>query len=171
MRVLHIIPGLTNASGPTHALIQLVESLEASGIDVSVTYLSNRLKEQIEPTLNRGNVYPFKTTLLNYWGFSPQLRSFLDKNINSFDLIHIHSLWLYPGLIGSKMAQRHNVPYLIRPAGSLEPEALKHKSFSKRLYYSQIERAIINNAALIHAVSPQEPVSYTHLTLPTTPYV
>ena len=156
MRVLHVIPGLTNASGPTHALIQLVESLETIGIDVSVSYLGDRLEEQIEPTLRRGNIYPFKTVYLKHWGYSPGLHSFLDQHIASFDLVHIHSLWLYPGFIGSKMALKHQVPYLIRPAGSLEPEALAHKSLLKRLYFSQIEEQIINKAALIHAVSAQE---------------
>ncbi len=156
MKVLHIIPGLTNASGPTHALIQLVSSLETAGVEVSIAYLGDRLKNQIEPLLKRGQVFACNTIWFRHWGYSPELRSLLKRRISEFDLLHIHSLWLYPGLIASKIAREAGIPYIIRPAGSLEPAALNHKSFIKRLYFSIWEKHVIKHAKRIHAVSEQE---------------
>ena len=126
------------------------------GADVSVAYLGNRLKNQISPNLSRGTVYNCQARGLKHWGYSPQLRSTLDKHISNFDVVHLHSLWLYPGLAASRAALKHKIPYVIRPAGSLDPEALTHKSLSKRLYFRLIEKRILNNASLIHAVSDQE---------------
>ena len=156
MKALHIIPGLTNASGPTHALIQLVKSLEASGVDVSLAYLGNRLPNQIEPDLKRGEVFACDAVWFRHWGYSPELRSLLERRITEFDLLHIHSLWLYPSLIASKLARTHGIPYIIRPAGSLEPAALNHRNLSKRIYFALWERDVINHAEQIHAVSQQE---------------
>ncbi len=156
MRVLHIIPGLANASGPAQALRELVLHLEQLGVDVSVAYLSNRLENQEPPDLVHGRVYPCRAVGLIHWGYSPDLKRLLEEQIQTFDIVHIHSLWLYPGWIASRLARRFGIPYLIRPAGSLEPVALQHKSLPKRLYYQLIEKKIINSAARIHAVSDQE---------------
>ncbi len=165
MKVLHVIPGLTNSSGPTHALVQLVTSLEKVGVDVSVAYLGDRLKNQTEPKLSRGQVFACNTRYLRHWGYSPELRILLESIAPQHDLLHIHSLWLYPGLIASNVARRLKLPYIVRPAGSLEPEALNRRGILKRCYFAAWEKDIINNACLIHATSKQEQENIESLNL------
>jgi glycosyltransferase involved in cell wall biosynthesis len=156
LKILHVIPGLTNASGPTQALLNLIKATEAKKAEISVAFLGNRLKNQITPNLQHGEVFNCQALGLKHWGYSPQLRSLLAQKIDTFDVVHLHSLWLYPGLAGSSAARKHKVPYIIRPAGSLDPEALLHKNLLKRLYFNLIEKQVLDNASLIHAVSEQE---------------
>jgi glycosyltransferase involved in cell wall biosynthesis len=166
LKILHIIPGLTNASGPTQALLNLIKASEAKKAEISVAYLGNRLKNQIKPDLRQGDVFDCQAKGLKHWGYSPQLRALLAQKIHAFDIVHLHSLWLYPGLAGSRAARKHNIPYIVRPAGSLDPEALLHKSLLKRLYFNLVEKQILNNASLIHAVSEQEQKNIQKLNLP-----
>ena len=156
LKILHVIPGLTNASGPTQALLNLIKASEAKKAEISVAFLGNRLKNQITPNLQHGEVFDCQALGLKHWGYSPQLRSLLAQKIDNFDVVHLHSLWLYPGLAGSRAARKHKIPYIIRPAGSLDPEALLHKNLLKSLYFNLIEKQVLDSASLIHAVSEQE---------------
>lgn len=156
LRILHVIPGLTNASGPTQALLNLIKATETKKSEISVAYLGNRLKNQITPDLLHGDVFNCRALGLKHWGYSPELRAILAQKIDTFDVLHLHSLWLYPGLAGSRAAKKNKIPYIIRPAGSLDPEALMHKNLLKRLYFDLIEKQVLEGATLIHAVSEQE---------------
>lgn len=156
MKVLHVIPSLANASGPTQALLQLVAHLEQLGVEISLAYLGNRLPDQKTPKLHLGQVHACRASGLRHWGYSPELSRLLHDRAKEFDLLHIHSLWLYPSLIASSVARKYGIPYLLRPAGSLEPQALSRRAGLKQLYFHLCERRIIENAAAIHAVSSQE---------------
>lgn len=90
------------------------------------------------------------------WAYSPKLATYLVQQAVSTDIIHMHSMWLYPNLAGSRAARRAGTPYIVRPAGSLEPWSLENRKLKKKLYLSLISRRILNGAARIHAVSPQE---------------
>ena len=162
MKVLHVIPSLVNASGPTHSFLSLTRNLARLGVEVSIAYLANRLPDQACPKTN-GEVLDCRALRPMHWGYSPDLKRELATRITTFDLVHIHSLWLYPDLISSSLAYRNGVPYIIRPAGSLEPEALGHRAGIKRLYFQLIERKVIDRAAFIHATSTQERTSIDKL--------
>lgn len=162
MKVLHVIPSLVNASGPTHSFLSLTRNLALLGVEVSIAYLANRLPNQICPQTN-GEIIACRAIRPMHWGYSPELKHELEARIDTFDLIHIHSLWLYPDLISSSLASRNGIPYIIRPAGSLEPEALTHRAGIKRLYFQLIERKVIDRAAFIHATSRQEKFSIDSL--------
>ncbi len=156
LKILHVIPGLSNASGPTHALYHLVHQIAELGHEVTVCYISGRGTEPDMKFDDRIQLLGFPARYLKKWGYSPALRLFLQKKAGQFDLIHLHSLWLYPNIAVHRAACKYKVPYIIRPAGSLEPWALGFSAWKKRLYFALIEKKIINRAAAIHAVSGQE---------------
>ena len=156
MNILHLIPGLNNASGPTQVVYHLAHEAAKAGHHVTVCYIQGRGAEPAYTFDPAVELLGFPAVGLRKWGYSPALRRFLRAELGRFDLVHVHSLWLYPNIAAMQAARRHGVPYIVRPAGSLEPWALGYSAWKKRLYLGLIERRILNKAAGIHAVSEQE---------------
>ncbi len=153
MRVLHVIPGLSNASGPTRVVINLSDELVRLGCEVSIFHLKGRGYGQLMPEDERVKVKGFPVKWCDYWGYSPGLKHALSQEASSFAIIHIHSLWLYPNVAAVSVASRLGIPYVIRPAGSLMAEPQKHRSLRKRLYAALKERRHLNGAAAVHVAS------------------
>ena len=72
------------------------------------------------------------------------------------DLVHIHSLWMFPTLIGCPLLRSLGKPFIIAPRGTLEPWALAHRGWKKRLVFWLAERRNLESAACLHATSDQE---------------
>ena len=72
------------------------------------------------------------------------------------DVAHLHSLWLYPTLVGSRVLKRTRVPYVVSPHGSLMPMALRQKSLKKTIVLELWERASLDGAAALIAASESE---------------
>lgn len=100
------------------------------------------------------------------WRRSKEFGRGLSQAIRSVDIVHISEFWLYPVLAASGIAYAHGVPYVLRPAGSLDPWNLRHgawKRIKKRLYLEMIGRKMMQRAACLHATSPQEADSLRRL--------
>lgn len=156
MRILHVIPGLKNASGPTQAALNLAKYAQADGHEVTLAYVSGRGTDPEQQVFGAFELRGFSYRFSKKWAYSPALFRFLRKNIRSYDIVHIHGVWLFPNLAVGLNAIFQKVPYIVRPAGSLDPLPLQMKGFKKRMYLSLIERPLINRAAAIHAVSENE---------------
>lgn len=98
----------------------------------------------------------FPVKYLRNWGYSPAFKRWLEAKITDFDIVHASSLWLYPNMAISKVASEKAVPYIIRPAGSLEPWCIQESGTLKYYYLKFIERDVIEKAAALHAASIME---------------
>lgn len=156
LKVVHVIPGLATSSGPSQAMANLCHHQLEAGIDVEVCYVSGRGADPDETFPSHITVHGFSAVGLKKWAYAPTLKKHLYNSVGECDVVHIHSMWLYPSIAASKAAKFHRKPYLVRPAGSLEPWSFDHGGLKKRLYLRFISRGIMNNAARIHAVSEQE---------------
>ncbi len=164
MHILHVIPGLSNASGPTHVVVNLCERMADHGHSVSIYYLENWQSDTILPVHPNLSVEAFPFGPIRKWGFSSALRNTLKQRMAEFDIVHIHALWLYPQVVAARTAWEKGVPYLVRPIGSLEPWALSSQGrLRKKLYMSLIERRHLDKAAAIHATSQQEAANISKL--------
>jgi len=72
------------------------------------------------------------------------------------DMLHFHGLWLRVGHDCAKWAQRNSVPFVLSPHGMLEPWALNHRKWKKRLAMMLYQRRDIDSAQALHACSHQE---------------
>lgn len=156
LKILHVIPGLKNASGPTQAALNLATYAAMDGHEVTLAYVSGRGTDPQMDLPERVEILDFPYQISKKWAFSMGLHRYLQQNIQQFDVAHVHGVWLFPNLTLAWNARRKKVPYIVRPAGSLDPTPLRMKGFKKRLYLNVIERHLVNNAAAIHAVSENE---------------
>ena len=88
--------------------------------------------------------------------FSIELLRWLLTNSAEFDIAHIHALFSPISTAAATVARYKQLPYILRPLGTLDPADLRKKKQLKKLYAALLERQNIAGAAAIHFTSNQE---------------
>jgi poly(glycerol-phosphate) alpha-glucosyltransferase len=86
------------------------------------------------------------------FGFSPELKKQLQARAQPKGIIHSHGLWMYPGWAARKRAVENHCPLLVSPHGMLEPWALNHSSWKKKIAGHLFEYKNLQKAACLHAL-------------------
>ncbi len=131
--------------------------LAEKGHNVSYWATTGRDAHAVSNSLPGSHIY--ETCWPRGWCRSPGLAKGLSDGFPRVDIVHINEFWPYPIYISSKIAHRHDVPYILSPSGSLEPWALRStrlKWFKKMAYLRVIGRSIMSRSACLHACSAQE---------------
>ena len=81
----------------------------------------------------------------------------------SCELIHDHGLWLPNHGAAAFAAKRSGVPLVVSPRGMLEPWALGHNRWKKRLAWWVYQRRVLKQATLFHATAEAEAKSLRRL--------
>ena len=166
MRILHVTPTYLPAvryGGPIFAVHGLCRALAYRGHVVEVfTTNVNGSENSPVPTgvqvdIDGVQVTYFCSQLLRRLYWAPSLDAKLRQKINKFDLVHLHSVFLWPTWRGALAARRARVPYVVSPSGMLVKDLIKRRSrLAKSSWINFIERANIENSAALHAASQVE---------------
>ncbi|HET8775933.1 MAG TPA: glycosyltransferase [Thermoanaerobaculia bacterium] len=164
MKILHVVPTYFPArryGGPIVAVHGLAKALVARGHEVHV-FTTNVDGDAVSdvPTnrtvdLDGVQVRYFPSPLPRlYW--SPQMRRALHA-VRDYDVVHIHAVYLWPGVAAARAARAAGVPYAISPRGMLVPELIRQKSRAmKTLWLRLLERRGFAHASAIHFTSQLE---------------
>ena len=159
MKILHVTASLSPEwGGPTKVVIELTEELVRKGLDIAIfSPIKNGDKVKIKPPQGV-NLHLFKEEFLaRCWtSYSLDFAEAVKQNIHKFDIIHIHEIWHYPHYIAYKAAKKAGKPYVITIHGALNPWCLGYKSFKKKIYASLIQKHILKEANVIHAITDEE---------------
>jgi glycosyltransferase involved in cell wall biosynthesis len=166
MKILHVVPTYYPAvryGGPIRSVHGLASALADQGHNVHV-YTTNADGEGVSavrldrPTqLDGVTVWYFATSMGRRLYRSPGMRKALAVNIASFDLVHLHSVFLWPTLAAAQAARREGVPYVVSPRGMLVGDLIRRKSsLAKRSWIALFERRNIEKAAAVHLTSEIE---------------
>lgn len=171
MRITHLIHSLDRRSGgPSHALRELAHRQR---LHHEVTVLASDA-QSAEPWLPAKNFRQSikdspefegcDVRLLRGFGrhgifrrfrFCPSLPTELATI--SADLFHIHGLFSHVTMAGAASAVKRRIPYIVRPAGGLNPHSLSAgQSSGKALLFRLWERRLYEKAAAIHVTSHRE---------------
>lgn len=71
-------------------------------------------------------------------------------------VIHAHGLWLRPLHYAASAARRRGAPLVVAPRGMLEPWALRHRAWKKRLAAALLHPRALAGLAGWHATAPEE---------------
>ena len=163
MKVLHVIRSIDSTTGgPAIAALQMASVLCARGVSVDIATTgpvrTDVLGGSAEPGVDLIGVrqFTFRSRGTGTWSFSRELWIWLNKNIRRYDLLHITGVFTFPPLIAARVAYRLGIPYIIRPAGTLDAYSLNQKMLKKRLYYKLLLSKIMDRASAIHATSEVE---------------
>lgn len=166
MKILHIVPTYYPAvryGGPIQSVHGLASALATLGHEVHVytTNIDGNEVSQVpldRPTLlDDVKVWYFETGVGRRIYRSPSMHRALVSNIASFDIVHLHSVFLWPTYAGAQAATKAGVPYVLSPRGMLVRNLIRRKSsLAKHAWITLFERRNIEKAATIHATSDIE---------------
>lgn len=77
-------------------------------------------------------------------------------SLKQLNIIHDNGLWLPSNYASARSAKVLNIPHIISPHGMLEPWALKHRGWKKKLVWWAWQKAAIQKAAVLHATAVKE---------------
>jgi glycosyltransferase involved in cell wall biosynthesis len=179
MRLLHIVPSYIPAyryGGPIYSVHALCRSLAARGHDVHVLTTSVDGPEDSDVPYDRPvdvegvQVHYYRSPLLRRLYWSPQLNAKCLEMVGSIDIVHLHSVFLFPTWAGARAAVRAGVPYVLSPRGMLVRELIARRSaVVKRAWIELIERRNLRQAARIHLTSTEEERALADLELALAP--
>jgi glycosyltransferase involved in cell wall biosynthesis len=89
--------------------------------------------------------------------FSPAMRAELETRMQACDVVHLHSVFLWPAWAAARVARGHGIPYVISPRGMLVPELIRQKSrIAKTAWIELLEKKTFRHAAGIHFTAQRE---------------
>ena len=177
MRVLHVVPTYlpaTRYGGPIYSVHGLARALVTEGCDVHV-YTTNVDGPGVSdvplgtPMLRDGvNVTYFSTGFGRRVYRAPAMGLALAEVTANFDIVHLHSVFLWPTSAAAAAARAARVPYLLAPRGMLVADLLRRKSaLAKWAWILALERRNLAQAAAVHVTSELEARDLRNLGLKT----
>jgi glycosyltransferase involved in cell wall biosynthesis len=159
MKVLQVIPSIAaQAGGPSEAILPLCRALSAQGIDLLLATTDAGLTphngmarlQYGEVTDYQGQPTIFFPSQLGAsFKYSRPFAQWLETHVAEFDLVHIHAVFNHACIAAARACRRKDVPYVIRPLGTLSPWAMKQKSWRKRAFWQAGVKRMLNGAAAI----------------------
>jgi glycosyltransferase involved in cell wall biosynthesis len=175
VKILHVVPSYLPAvryGGPIYSVHGLAAAQAAQGHDVSV--FTTNADGPGESNVPVGSPVDIDGVKVSYFAIgsprrlfrAPAMKPALAKQVAGFDLVHLHSVFLWPTLVAARAAARAGVPYVLSPRGMLVGELIRAKSGAiKRAWLRLFERRTIRDAAAIHVTSGQEAKDFAEMGL------
>lgn len=166
LKILHIVPSYLPArryGGPILSIHGLCAESARQGHDVHVytTNVDGRDNSDVplgEPVSMEGvKVSYFPSKRLRRLYYSPQMESTLSGSIGKFDVLHLHSIFLWPTWMAARYARENNKPYLVAPRGMLVKELVNRRGrLRKTAWIRLIEKQNLERADVVHVTSEKE---------------
>jgi len=166
LKVLQVVPTYYPAvryGGPIRSVHALSAALSDRGHCVNV-FTTNVDGEQtlkvpvgVPVTLDKVQISYFPVPALRRLYWSPALQRRLKAAIAEFDIVHLHSVFLWPTFVAARVAYDAGVPYVMSPRGMLVREVIRRRSrWVKNAWIHVVERRSLARAAAVHVTAPLE---------------
>lgn len=158
MNIAYVSPYLAERFGGPVAIVKNIGSILAA-LGHNVSYWATADKSAREELASIDSAHLYDIGWPRSWYRSRNLVRGLSAGIGSVDIMHINGMWLHPTYAASRIARANNTPYVLGPAGGLEPWGLKSsrlKRLKKMVYLNLVGKSMMQAAACLHACSVQE---------------
>ena len=168
MRVLHVIPSLASRTGgPAASVVESSLALQRCGVDVTI-FATDMAEAASAAAHGRAtmadlpagardlDVRPFAARSPYRLAFSPEMYRALREEAHAYDVVHIHSLFLFPQFAAYRAALSSGVPYVVSPRGALDPHLRKRARLVKAATEQLWQRSMLEHAAALHVTSDDE---------------
>lgn len=154
--VVHVVPSLgPEAGGLSQAVLRMSEAAAAYA-EMRCWIVAREGGEAVPTGLAGGEIVPIGSAWPGHLRAALQRLQVLAHGCELPTIIHIHGLWR-PELHWTVCAsQRLRLPFAIQPHGMLEPWALRHKGWKKRLAMGLYQRRDLEAAPLLVATAEAE---------------
>ena len=174
LRILHVISSLApRYGGPSQVCRELCGELARRGQQVTIytTDIDGPGREDVpygRPVWADGakiRYFPVQTPrrYVVSWPLARALREAVPRH----DIVHVHSLYLFPPTVAAHYCRRAGVPYLVRPHGTLDPYLYRRHRVRKWVYEQLFEWRNLTRAAALHFTTLEEEELTRPLGIPT----
>jgi glycosyltransferase involved in cell wall biosynthesis len=177
LRILQVVPTYFPAvryGGPIRSVHALAKALVERGHEVHVFTSSVDGPHDLDVPhdtpvdLDGVQVRYFRVRFMRRLYWCPSLARALRQTIDSFDVVHLHSVFLWPTWAAARIARRAGTPYVVSPRGMLGTEVIRRKSrLVKSAWIRLIEQRTIRESAALHVTADLEREEIQGLGLPT----
>lgn len=161
MRILHVIATLeAESGGPAKACLEMAAAVARLGHEVDIfttDWRSRAPSDGATPVVyGHGRLKTYPVTHPRIWKTSPGLKRALDVEAKNYDLLHVHSLYLFHNYAAAAAAERAGKPYIVRPHGLLDPYIWRRHRLRKSVMELAFQNRALARAAAIHYTSEDE---------------
>lgn len=166
MKIAHVIPTYVPAyryGGPIRAVHGLARAQAAAGHEVEVFTTDGDGDQRLAvPTdrvveLDGHRVHYSRRRFPRRIAYAPALRRGLARRLPELDVVHLHSVFLWPTAVAGRLARSARKPYLVSPRGMLDRDLVARRgALRKRLWIALVERRNLAGAARIVVTSEAE---------------
>jgi len=166
LRILQVIPYFAPKwGGDVNVCYTISRNLAKRGHSVTIVTTDLGFDHLYSKSIENDGVrvlsFPCVSTL-GFYLISPRMKNWLEENVGSFEIVHLHNARSYQNHIAVHYARKFHVPYVIQAHGSLE--RVGGKRALKGLYDFVYGSSIMKHADRFLAVSELESEQYKRLT-------
>ena len=158
MNILHVISSCEpKEGGPIEGIKQFNNYYKNFGIKAHIL-CSDKKKAKWLKDKRLPKVFATGPKKFDY-AYNPKMLTWLDKNINKYDLIIVNGIWQYHNYAVWKIAKKFNKPYYVFTHGMLDPWFKKNyffKHIKKVSYWNFIQYRILKDARSVLYTSNEE---------------
>jgi glycosyltransferase involved in cell wall biosynthesis len=162
-RVLHVIPAIApRYGGPSVATLGMCRALSGVGIETLVVTTDadgpGRLAVELDApqAYDGARVLFFRRGLSESFKWSGRLGAWLAAHVADYDVVHVHAVFSHSSLVAGRTCREAGVPYLVRPAGTLDPWSVRRKRLRKRILFRLGVDDLLAGASVMHYTSAEE---------------
>lgn len=163
MKILHVIGDLAPVSGgPAKACFEMARAVARRGHRLAI-YTTDfgqapgAVPAGGAPVVRDGvELRHFPLQPPRIWLASWPLRRALLGDVAGFDLVHVHSLYLFHDWAAAAACRRARIPYLVRPHGALDPYIHRRHRAKKAIFDRWFQDRMLAGAAAIHYTAEEE---------------
>jgi glycosyltransferase involved in cell wall biosynthesis len=163
LRVLHVIPAVAaRYGGPSRAIFEMCRALQENGAELLLATTDadgpGHLEVEKERVIDYQGVPAifFSRQWSQRFGYSGGLAGWLNQAVKDFDVVHIHAVFSHPCIAAARSCQKHAVPYIVRPLGSLDPWSMRQNALVKKAMWQLAVRRMLYSAAAVHYTADEE---------------
>lgn len=164
MRILHVVNSMDpNAGGPPFVVagLSVFQSKLGHGVNI-LAYAPSNAIPRIQGLFRSTD--PDKKVQLKYLPPANRVERMLTPNatrvlrelLPDTDILHLHGVWDPILKTAGSLALAFKKPYIITPHGMLDPWSLSQNPLKKKIALLLGYRSLLNKAAFIHILNPDE---------------
>jgi glycosyltransferase involved in cell wall biosynthesis len=156
MKILHLsnIIGERKGGGVHEVVSNFYKYQKKEGHEPHIWYPG--LDKDADSIRLDGNIKGLSTIGNSKFGLVSEIFKPIPKNINNFDIIHQHGIWMPISLLSKKIKKKSKVKFVIQPHGYLEPFRMEISKYKKKAIFNIYEKSNLLNSACIIACSKDE---------------
>jgi glycosyltransferase involved in cell wall biosynthesis len=163
IRVLHVVPAVApRYGGPSTAVFGMCRALAAEGVETLVATTdadgAGRLDVPLGEVVRTGGtstIY-FRRRGSEAYKWAQGLSLWLSGHVRDYELVHVHAVFSYASMAAGRAALAANVPFVVRPLGTLDPWSVAHHRWRKRALLGLGLQRTLAAASAMHYTSAGE---------------